>query len=136
MDQVSEKDRNISRASLNFRMVEVVMILMLPLLAVAMAVPSKRSSSSLGVFLSIIMVVAYHKINEYAEGMGSLGRIDPFLALWIPFLAFAALICWMFYTIAYVPGGQPIGALDRFFGKFGGVIRRQFARLMPGYSAT
>ena len=47
------------------------------------------------------MVVAYHKVNEYAESMGSLGLIDPFYALWLPFLAFAALICWMFYTVAY-----------------------------------
>jgi lipopolysaccharide export system permease protein len=30
---------------------------------------------------------------------------------------FAAMILWMFYVIAYVPGGQPIGALERAFGK-------------------
>ena len=34
-----------SRSHFNFRMVEVVMMLMLPLLAVALAVPPKRSSS-------------------------------------------------------------------------------------------
>jgi lipopolysaccharide export system permease protein len=50
------------------------MMLLLPFLAMALAVPPKRSSSALGVFLSIVMVVAYHKINEYAESMGSLGR--------------------------------------------------------------
>ena len=39
------------RPTLNFRLVEVVMMLMLPLLAVALAVPPKRSSSALGIFL-------------------------------------------------------------------------------------
>jgi lipopolysaccharide export system permease protein len=65
--------RNESRASLNYRLVEVVMVL-LPLLAVALAVPPKRSTSSLGVFLSIVMVVAYHKVNQYGQDVASLGR--------------------------------------------------------------
>ena len=46
------------------------MMLLLPLLAIALAIPPKRSTSALGVFLSIVMVVTYHKINEYAESVG------------------------------------------------------------------
>lgn len=129
--RVSLMIRNETRANFHFRLVEVAMMLLLPLLAVALAVPPKRSSSALGVFLSIIMVVAYHKINEYAEGMGALGRIDPFFALWIPFLLFASLICWMFYTLAYKPGGQPIGALERVFTRTGAKVRSIFARRKP-----
>lgn len=133
---VSKMIRDETRANFHFRLVEVAMMLLLPLLAVALAIPPKRSSSALGVFLSIVMVVAYHKINEYAEGMGALGRVDPFLALWVPFLCFSALICWMFYTIAYVPGGQPIGALERFFAVIGGMVRRFWARILPGRSVA
>ena len=115
-DRTSQADRAVVKASLNFRLAEVVMILMLPLLAVALAVPPKRSTSSLGVFVSIVMVVAYHKVNEYGQSVAALGRVDPALALWGPFAVFAAIIGWMYWTIAYVPGGQPIGALERFFG--------------------
>ena len=114
-DRTSDKDRAIVIASLNYRLAEVVMILMLPLLAVALAVPPKRSTSSLGVFVSIVMVVAYHKVNEYGQSVAALGRMDPTLALWGPFAVFAVIIAWMYWTIAYVPGGQPIGALERFF---------------------
>ncbi|NBC37142.1 LPS export ABC transporter permease LptF [Novosphingobium sp. FSY-8] len=130
-DKASDRDRTVVRASLNYRMAEVVMILMLPLLAVALAVPPKRSSSSLGVFLSIVMVVAYHKVNEYGQSVAELGRIDPALALWGPFAGFAAIIGWMYYTLAYVPGGQPIGVLERFAGKLGkwlGAVARRFSR--------
>lgn len=134
--RVSKMIRNETRANFHFRLVEVAMMLLLPLLAVALAVPPKRSSSSLGVFLSIVMVVAYHKVNEYAESMGSLGLIDPFYALWLPFLAFAALICWMFYTVAYVPGGQPIGALERSFAKLGTGFRRLLGRFLPGLAGS
>lgn len=133
---VSQAIRDETRANFHFRLVEVAMMLLLPLLAVALAVPPKRSSSMLGVFLSIVMVVAYHKINQYAEGMGALGRIDPFYALWLPFLGFAALIFWMFHTIAYVPGGQPIGALERFFSKIGNAFRQLVARILPDFAGA
>ena len=116
--------RNESRANFHFRIVEVAMMFLLPFLAVALAVPPKRSTSALGVFLSIVLVVTYHKVNEYAQGMGALGRIDPLIALWVPFLIFAAMIWWLYYQLAYVPGGQPIGALERVFAKSAAAVRR------------
>jgi lipopolysaccharide export system permease protein len=122
--KLPEETRNMAQANFHFRLVEVAMMLLLPFLAVALAVPPKRSTSALGVFLSIVMVVTYHKINEYAEGIGGMGVIDPFIALWVPFLFFAALILWMYHVIAHVPGGQPIGALEIFAAKAGKSIRK------------
>jgi lipopolysaccharide export system permease protein len=96
------------------------------MLAVALAVPPKRSSSALGVFLSIVMIVAYHKVNQYAAAIAALGKVNPVLALWTPFVIFSLLIWWMYYTLAYKPGGQPIGALERGAAKMGGAMRRWF----------
>lgn len=118
--------RNETRASLSYRLVEVVMMLLLPLLAVALAIPPKRSTSSLGLFVSIVMVVAYHKINEYGQAVASLGRVSPVLALWVPFVLFAALILWMYWRVAYVPGAQAIGALE----KAAGNAAKQFRALL------
>lgn len=120
--------RDTSRSAFHFRLVEVATIFLLPLLALALGVPPKRSTSALGVFLSIVMIVTYHKINEYAQAIGGLGLIDPFVALWVPFVLFAALIFWMYYQIAYVPGGQPIGALEKAIASIGKAV----ARRMPG----
>jgi lipopolysaccharide export system permease protein len=130
-DKLPKMLRDESLSQFHFRLVEVAMMLLLPLLAVSLAVPPKRSTSALGVFLSIVMVVAYHKINEYAESMGALGRIDPFFALWIPFALFAALIGWMYYTLAHTPGGQPIAALEFAFGKALKRVRDLFERDEP-----
>ena len=120
--------RAVVRASLNYRLAEVVMILMLPLLAVALAVPPKRSTSSLGVFVSIVMVVAYHKVNEYGQSVAALGRVSPLIALWVPFVIFAVIIAWMYREIAFVPGGQPIGALERWFAKAAAWLRGLLVR--------
>ncbi|MDP3551864.1 MAG: LPS export ABC transporter permease LptF [Novosphingobium sp.] len=127
-DRYSEELRVQSQANFNYRIVEVVMMFLLPLLALALAIPPKRSTSALGVFLSIVMVVAYHKVNQYGQDVASLGRVDPLLALWGPFVLFAALILWMYWRIAYVPGGQPIGALETLFSKIGRVVRKLFER--------
>jgi lipopolysaccharide export system permease protein len=118
------KLRDEIRANYHFRMVEVAMMLLLPLAALAFAIPPKRSTSALGVFLSIVFIVTYHKVNEYGQGVGSLGKIDPIIALWGPFLLFAGLILWMYHVIAHRPGGQPIAALEFAFAKIGKQIPR------------
>ncbi|HWC56749.1 MAG TPA: LPS export ABC transporter permease LptF [Sphingomicrobium sp.] len=112
-----------AQANLNFRLVEVIMMFMLPLLAVALAVPPKRSSSGLGIFISILIVVAYHKVNQYGQQMGANGKLNPILALWVPLVLLAALIYWMYHVLAHHPGGQPIGALERFFAKVARTVR-------------
>ena len=120
--------RSASQASFNFRLVEVVMMALMPLLAVALGIPPKRSTSALGVFLSIVMVVAYHKVNQYGEDVAALGRVDPTLALWGPFFVFAALIVWMYWRVAFVPGGQAIGALEAGFSKLVKGLSKIFRR--------
>ena len=127
-DRVSEAARNQVRASFSYRMVEVVMMLMMPLLAVALAIPPKRSTSALGIFVSIVMVVAYHKVNEYGQSVAALGKVGPVTALWLPFVVFSLIIGWMFWRVAYVPGGQPIGALERFAATIGKKTRAFFQR--------
>ncbi|MCL4673059.1 MAG: LptF/LptG family permease [Sphingomonadaceae bacterium] len=127
-EKASEEKRAASQASFNFRLVEVVMMALMPLLAVALAIPPKRSTSALGVFVSIVMVVSYHKVNQYAEDVAALGRVDPVLALWGPMVLFAALIVWMYYRVAHVPGGQAIGALEVWFAKLAKRARTLFAR--------
>jgi lipopolysaccharide export system permease protein len=119
----NEPQRIEAQANLNFRLVEVLMMFMLPLLAVALAVPPKRSTSGLGIFVAILIVVAYHKVNQYGQQAGANGRMNPILALWVPLMLFASMIWWMYHVLAHRPGGQPIGALDYFFGKVARLVR-------------
>ncbi|WP_294319436.1 LPS export ABC transporter permease LptF [uncultured Sphingomonas sp.] len=126
--KVSEEDRDAARANFHFRLAEVATMFLLPMLALALGVPPKRSSSALGVFLSIVIIVTYHKVNEYGEAVGGLGRIDPIIALWGPFLLFAALVFRLYWVIARVPGGEPIGGLERGASKVGKFI----GRYLPG----
>ena len=82
------------------------------------------------IFLALILLVTFHKITEYGERMGSLGRVDPALAQWLPFLGFILLSLWLYRILAYRPGGQPIGALDRWFAMIGSAVSGLAARLV------
>ncbi len=132
---VSKKATPLQRAqawsNFNFRLIQVAMMFLLPLAAVAFAIPPKRSTSALGVFLSVVFIVTYFKIAQYGQSVSALGKIDPFLALWGPFAAAAALIAWMYYQTAYVPGGQPIGAIERQFSQGMGAIMTLARKLRP-----
>lgn len=127
-NKLPEENRVPSQASFNYRMVEVIMMFMLPLLAVALAIPPKRSTSMLGLFVSIVMLVAYHKVNQYGQSVAALGMVDPVLALWGPFAIFAAMILWMYYRVAYVPGGQAIGWLEQAAGAIAKRLRKLLER--------
>jgi lipopolysaccharide export system permease protein len=116
-----------AQSYLNFRLVEVMMMFVLPFLAVALAVPPKRSSSALGIFAGIVLVVAYHKVNQYAEAAGADDRLNPALALWVPFVVLTALVLWMYHVLAHRPGGQPIAALER----AATLAARSIRRLLP-----
>jgi len=109
------------------RIIQVVVMAVLPLLAVALAVPPKRSSSGLGIMLGIVMLVGFHKVSEYTERVGGAGRLDPVWGQWVPFLLFCALCVWMYRTLAYKPGGQPLGAVERWLER----AQKRAAALIP-----
>jgi lipopolysaccharide export system permease protein len=66
-------------------------------------------------------------VNQYAQQAGANGQVDPTLALWVPLVFLAAGILWMYYVLAYKPGGQPIGTLEWFAAK----TARRVRQLMP-----
>ncbi len=120
-----------AQANFNYRIVEILIMAMIPMLAVALAVPPKRSTSALGTFVGIVMLVGYHKVNQYGLFAGSQGRLNPILAMWVPFAFLVALVGWMYHVVAHRPGGQPIGALEWAAARLARKFRSLFRKAMP-----
>jgi lipopolysaccharide export system permease protein len=121
---VPQDYRDKTRANFHYRLAEVLIMLFLPFLAVALAVPPKRSTSGLGMFVAIVFVVAVHKLFQYGEESAAIGLASPLISIWVPFGLVTLLILWMYWTLAHRPGGQPIGALERAFAKLGKAVAR------------
>jgi lipopolysaccharide export system permease protein len=120
-----------AQSNFNFRIVEILIMAMIPMLAVALAVPPKRSTSGLGIFVGIVILVAYHKVNQYGSFAGAAGRLNPIVAMWVPFACLVALVGWMYHVVAHRPGGQPIGALEWASAKLVRKVRSLFRKAMP-----
>lgn len=131
----TEKNREAVRANLHRRLVQVFAVLVIPLLAVALAVPPKRSTSAVGVFAALTILIVYNEISEAAERSGAAGKADIALSQWGSFVAFSLLCAWFFHVLANVPGGQPIAMIERGAGiatkwivSLWRLLRRRFAR--------
>jgi lipopolysaccharide export system permease protein len=136
-EQTPQDYRAKTSANFHFRLAEVLIMVFLPFLAVALAVPPKRSTSGLGMFIAVVFVVAVHKLFQYGERTSAIGIGSPWLTIWVPFAIVAFVILWMYWTLAHKPGGQPIGALERAFaklskaiGRLTGAERRKQARVL------
>jgi len=127
-DTATGKQRLQNRVELHFRLAQIAFMFVLPMFAFALAVPPKRSSSALGIFLAVFGVVIWYKVEQFTGGQAVAGKIDPVVGVWLPVSAFAALTWWMFRQLAYRPGGQPIGLLDTGFIKVAGWIARHLPR--------
>lgn len=119
-------DRRVMLANLGFRIAEIAVMFLMPLLGVALAVPPKRSSSGIGMYLSVIMIVMFYKLNEAAETMSAHGSVPAIIGISVPFVLFAVLVIRMYIVLAYHPGGQPIAAVERLSTKIFKPIRALF----------
>ncbi len=107
------KDQNAAAANFWRRMVQVLIVFALPPLAIAFAVPPKRTTSAIGIFLAIVILVSYNEFSESMERLGASGNVAPWLAQGGPFLLFVAFGFGMFSILAFKVGGQPLGVLTR-----------------------
>ncbi|MBV7255225.1 LPS export ABC transporter permease LptF [Pacificimonas sp. WHA3] len=111
-------------ANLHRRLVQVIVVFVIPLLAISLAVPAKRSSSALGVFAGLIILVVYNEISETAERAGASGDVPIAWSQWGSFAVFTIMCLWFFYVLAFKPAGQPIGMLETAFAQFAKPVKK------------
>lgn len=135
---LSEDIRRGVRANLHRRLVQVFAVLIIPLLAVALAVPPKRSSSAVGVFAALTILIIYNEISEAVERAGASGSANIVLSQWGSFALWGLLSLWFFHVLAHIPGGQPIsmvergsGVITRLLTMVWRLVRRRLLRQRP-----
>lgn len=77
-------------AEINYRMVRALTVLFLPLLAIPIGLTSRRSPTSIRIVAGIAMLIFYYQLLQFGKQMAENGRLSSFVAVWIPFLFFAA----------------------------------------------
>jgi lipopolysaccharide export system permease protein len=101
-----------ARAELHARLVRMSTLLILPLLAVPLALGGGRGGQSYGIAVGLLILVVYEKTMKFGETMADVGHVTPWLGLWLPFAVLAAAGAVLFYLAAYtVPKGRLRGLL-------------------------
>jgi len=107
-------------AEFHGRIVRVLSIPFLPFLAVPLALGRRRSDRSYGIVIGLLILVVYHQVLDLLENMAEAGVIEPSIALWAPFLVFAAGSVLLFRRVSSrIPGAlstQPFAPLVRMAG--------------------
>jgi lipopolysaccharide export system permease protein len=113
------KEQNAASANFWRRMIQVFIVFALPPLAIAFAVPPKRTTSAIGIFLAIVILVSYNEFSETMERLGASGKVEPVLAQGGPFVLFILFGFAMFSILAFKVGGQPLAFFTRIAKPFG-----------------
>jgi lipopolysaccharide export system permease protein len=101
-------------AEFHSRLVRIVSLLALPLVAIPLGIVSRRARRSVGVVAGLILLILFHYILRFGEGLVETGKLSPLLGLWLPCALFAAIGLWAFQTTSKRPGYNPVtAALDR-----------------------
>lgn len=99
-------------ANLYRRLAQSFIMLFVPFLALAYAIPPKRSTSSMGIFAGIVLLATFNKISEAMERLSGRGEAQAFAVQAIPMLIFGLFCFWNYRQLAYVVAGQPLGGVD------------------------
>jgi lipopolysaccharide export system permease protein len=116
-------------AELNARLVRIVSLLVLPLLAVPLGIVSRRARRSIGIVAGLVLLILFHNVLRFGEGMVETATLGPEFGLWVPGAIFAAIGAWAFHMTSKRPGYNPVSAtLDRASDLIDAFRRRIFWR--------
>jgi lipopolysaccharide export system permease protein len=120
-------------SEIHVRVVRSLSILVLPMLGIALGVASRSARRGVGLTFGLLLLVLYHYVLQFGEGLADTGRLTPWVAFWLPFALFTGISAWAFHEVGARPGHNPvIATLDRLTGLVDGVrwlfARRQRAR--------
>ncbi len=95
-------------AEIHHRAVRSLSVLFLPFLALPIGLSSRRAAKSLRLIVGIVFLILYYQIVQFGREIVNGEIAGPFLALWLPFLIFAAISVWLFHLADRRPGADPL----------------------------
>lgn len=103
------------------RLVRIVSVLVLPFLALPLAIGSRRAQRSSGIGLGLVILIVYNKVLSAGENMTAYNGISPLIAQWLPFALFAAFSLALFLRAAFtVSQGSRV---DEFLARVAAAMR-------------
>ncbi len=126
-DDVAAPSASKMAGELQGRLARIVSLLLLPLLAVPMAMSAKRGERSGSLIVAATMLLLFNQTLQLGESLAESGAVPALVGVWTPTLFFAALTGWLFSQSLERPGDNPVSRLLAGFDALGsrlGTVRR------------
>lgn len=115
------------------RLARIVSLLLLPFLAVPMAMSAKRGERTGSVIVAATMLMLFNQTLQLGESLAESGKVPAIVGVWTPTLLFGGLTLWLFSQSLERPGDNPVARLlswfDDFSTRLGNLMR-------PAHKAT
>jgi len=106
---------------------------LLPLLAVPLGLAAKRSGRAPGAIVGGLLLLAFHHLVQLGESLADKGKAPAELSVGGPFVIFAAIAFFVFFTSRKRPGETPIGLAMEHLGAM--IARLRMKKAASGAAA-
>lgn len=99
-------------ASLHWRLLHSLLILILPFSAMALGMADKRNDRGFSFIFGVVGVVLYYRLLQGAEALVAVGQASPWWTMWPVFLIYAAASVAIFWACSERVGFKPFDWFD------------------------
>ena len=93
------------------RLARTLSLPLLPLLAVPLGMSAKRGQRTASLIVAATLMLLFNNLLQLGESLSESGKVNPYLGVWVPWLAFAGLCGWVFSQSLSRPGDNPVSRL-------------------------
>lgn len=105
------------QTEIHARLVRTISTFFLPILGLALGLAAPRGQRVAGVAFGIALIAIFHYGLNFGEKAADLGKVSPYISLWLPFLVLLVLGLWAFRVVAESPRDNALSimlsAIDR-----------------------
>jgi lipopolysaccharide export system permease protein len=84
-------------AEFHVRLAQTLSVPLVPLFGVPLALGRRRSDRSWGIAAGLLALILYNQLLDFGKNLVESGETGPLPGIWLPFVAFAAVSCWLFW---------------------------------------
>lgn len=116
-------------AEFHGRLARIASTLLLPLVALPLAIARRRAKRSYGIIVGIALLVGYNQLLQFGESLADDGKISPWLGLWVPFFMFCLLgLLLVFWKTTRVPRVRGTSRFDLLVERIEQSLAQRFGR--------
>jgi lipopolysaccharide export system permease protein len=93
-------------AEMNYRLAQLMFILVLPLMAAVTVIEPRRNPGPLRFFLGLLFVLGFYQYLRYGTSLSRNNLLSPLITLWLPVAVVYVLVTAKFWKLAYRPAFQ------------------------------